>query len=267
VRKVARSDRALRGADNDFGLLRGMLAAALRRALRRPLDSIAILLAVAVSLTILINALFLQSGRHPAPMLRAHARTPVVTTTTTTTTTGAFERMIPRPRPFELTRAVPLPAPRSQAQTITMIQQELARRGFYEAPPDGVWGPKSDAAVHAFAKRAGLKVAAEPGEPLLRMIAGSSVKAAPALASAPPKPVARDTLTPSDTALPSPRLMAVQRALADFGYGQINPTGIEDAQTRAAITAFERARNLPPTGRLSDQLVRELSAMSGRPLE
>jgi peptidoglycan hydrolase-like protein with peptidoglycan-binding domain len=105
------------------------------------------------------------------------------------------------------------------------------------------------------------------GEPLLRAIARSSIKPPPKLASAPPAVIARDTLTPADTALPSPRLMAVQRALADYGYGQIKPSGLEDAQTRTAITAFERERNLPPTGRMSDQLVRELSAMTGRLLE
>jgi peptidoglycan hydrolase-like protein with peptidoglycan-binding domain len=62
-------------------------------------------------------------------------------------------------------------------------------------------------------------------------------------------------------------VLAIQRALADFGYGQINPTGIYDPATRAAIEKFERDRRLPVTGQVSEQLVRELSAMTGRPLE
>ena len=62
-------------------------------------------------------------------------------------------------------------------------------------------------------------------------------------------------------------MLAVQRALADFGYGQIKPTGVEDADTRAAIEKFERSRQLPVTGTISDRLVRELAAMTGRPLE
>ena len=62
-------------------------------------------------------------------------------------------------------------------------------------------------------------------------------------------------------------MLAVQRALADFGYGQIKPTGVYDPDTQAAIEKFERDRRLPVTGQISDQLVRELAAMTGRPLE
>ena len=38
-------------------------------------------------------------------------------------------------------------------------------------------------------------------------------------------------------------------------------------RTRAAIEKFERDRGLPVTGQISDRLVRELAAMTGRPLE
>ena len=61
--------------------------------------------------------------------------------------------------------------------------------------------------------------------------------------------------------------MAVQRALADFGYGQIKPTGVFDPDTGAAVEKFERYHRMPVTGQISDRFVRELAAMSGRPLE
>jgi peptidoglycan hydrolase-like protein with peptidoglycan-binding domain len=280
VPNVAKSRRVSRGIGYDYGLMRRLAGAVLRRALRRPLDSIAVLLAVVLSLVIVVNALFLQSGRHPAPMLHARARH------APHDTTGALARMIPRPRPPELTRATVAPpaeplqpptpaARRGIADTIIRIQKELAIRGFYDGTPDGIWGPKTDAAARAFAERAGVKGPVEAGEPLLKLIAHSPIKATPvktaavkeAPVPAPAAPSARDTLTASDTALPSPRVMAVQRALADYGYGQIKPTGIEDAPTRAAIAAFERDHNMPPTGRMSAQLVRELSTLTGRPLE
>ena len=38
-------------------------------------------------------------------------------------------------------------------------------------------------------------------------------------------------------------------------------------QTRAAIEQFERARRRPVTGHVTEQLVRDLAAMTGRPLE
>jgi hypothetical protein len=66
---------------------------------------------------------------------------------------------------------------------------------------------------------------------------------------------------------PSKRVLAVQRALADFGYGQIKPTGEYDANTRLAIEKFERDHRLTVTGQVSDRLVRELAAMTGRLLE
>ena len=50
-------------------------------------------------------------------------------------------------------------------------------------------------------------------------------------------------------------------------HGQIKPTGTYDPETRAAISLFERERQLPVTGQVSDRLTRELSAMTGRPLE
>jgi hypothetical protein len=61
--------------------------------------------------------------------------------------------------------------------------------------------------------------------------------------------------------------MAVQRALAEFGYGQIKPSGVIDAPTSVAIEKFESEHKLPATGRLSDRLLNELANMTGRPIE
>jgi hypothetical protein len=66
---------------------------------------------------------------------------------------------------------------------------------------------------------------------------------------------------------PSPRVAAVQRTLADFGYGQIKPSGLVDEPTSAAIAKFEREHKLPVTGRLSDRFLSELAGMIGRPID
>jgi hypothetical protein len=65
----------------------------------------------------------------------------------------------------------------------------------------------------------------------------------------------------------SKRVVAVQRALAEFGYGQLKPTGIVDSETQAAIQKFERERKLPVTGQASERVLRELSALTGRAVE
>lgn len=62
-------------------------------------------------------------------------------------------------------------------------------------------------------------------------------------------------------------MAAVQRALAEYGYGQLKPTGTIGPDTHAAIEKFERERKLPVTGQLSDRLVRELAAVIGHPVE
>jgi hypothetical protein len=63
------------------------------------------------------------------------------------------------------------------------------------------------------------------------------------------------------------RVMAVQRVLAEFGYGQIKATGILDEATSVAIEKFESEHKLPVTGRLSERLLTDLAAMTGRPLD
>jgi peptidoglycan hydrolase-like protein with peptidoglycan-binding domain len=66
---------------------------------------------------------------------------------------------------------------------------------------------------------------------------------------------------------PSQRIQAVQRVLSEYGYGQLKSSGLPDDATSQAIEKFEREHKLPISGRISDKLVRELAAMTGRPIE
>ncbi len=63
------------------------------------------------------------------------------------------------------------------------------------------------------------------------------------------------------------RIAAVQRALTEYGYGQLKPTGVVGTDTQAAIQKFERDRKMPVTGQLSDRLIRDLTVLTGRPIE
>ena len=108
-------------------------------------------------------------------------------------------------------------------------------------------------------------------EPAVPLRAHKEDKAVVAHPVAPPKPnaapVARQDPIAELIAPPKPRMLAIQRALADFGYGQIRPTGVYDSETRGAIEKFEREHSLPVDGQITDRFVRELAAMTGRPLE
>ena len=66
---------------------------------------------------------------------------------------------------------------------------------------------------------------------------------------------------------PSPRVVAIQRALADFGYGPLKATGNYGSDTIAAVKKFERDRKMPVTGQISPRLLQELSALTGKPIE
>src|SRR5205085_563157 len=145
------------------------------------------------------------------------------------------------------------------------------RRGFYEGSIDGVYGSKTDSAIRDFEQATGLKSSSEPNAALLLTITRSNVKAAKAAivgtsAGRAVLPPARNDPN-AETHAPSKRVMALQRALAEFGYGQLKPTGFIDRDTKSAIEKFERERKLPITGQISDRIARELAALTGRPLE
>jgi peptidoglycan hydrolase-like protein with peptidoglycan-binding domain len=251
--------------DDRSGSPLAALASVLQFVARRPKDAIAVGLAVLAAGGGMANALFLQSGPHPAPIF---APQPVVKIASNEST-GAVMAMLPRPRPSELDqpKADAPPANRLRPEIVAEIQRELARRGFYDGAVDGVYGGKTDAAIRDFEQASQLKPSAEPNEALLKSIKAVPVKAA---ALTPPLPVPRPVprYDPIAEILgPSKRVMSIQRALADFGYGQIKVTGVINPETEAAIEKFERERKLPITGQVSDRLARELASMTGRPLD
>jgi hypothetical protein len=174
-------------------------------------------LAFAAVSAILVNALFLQAGRHPAPM---------------------FGSVTTMPMPAVAAPANPLPRPRPVEADATQSESK-------------------------------------PGEPRAADPLANLVKttnAAPVVPSVVPRPPAAiPVYSHNDTAavagLGSRRVAAVQRALTEYGYGQLKPTGIAGSDTQAAIQKFERARKLPVTGQVSDRLVRELTATIGHPID
>ncbi len=230
------------------------------RVRRHPIDAVGLSLMLALTAIALANALYLQTGKHPAPMRSIAA-------VQATDTTGSLIAM-PRPRPAEVAapaKQVAVPT-RPHGQVIADIQKELVGRGFYDGAVDGVYGPRLDAAIRDFEQAAGLRSGAQPDEDLLVLIALSSAKAdkkkpTQSAAKTPPQPPQAGQRN-----IPVRRVVAVQRALAEYGYGPIKTTGVFDEATKAAVEKFERERRLPISGQMSDRLMRELAAVTGRPL-
>jgi len=251
--------RSKRSSDNDakprFALL--------QRLGWSPRDAVGFIVVVLAAVAIVVNGLLLQAGPHPAPMFKdSVAAIPAAPREAS----KDAAKVLPRARPPETTGKAD---PRPTAEIVADIQRELARRGFYDGVVDGRYGPRTDAAVRDFEQASGLKASAEPNEALLAAIKRSNTKPPKAPSGLRPQvlpQVQQIRLEPSADAA-SKRVVAVQRALAEYGYGQIKPTGTVDADTKVAIERFERERRLPITGQISDRFTRELAAVTGRPLE
>jgi hypothetical protein len=220
-------------ADTGRGLVMRIL-------LHSPKDLVAGALAVAAIGAIVANALFLQSGPHPSPMFGSVVTLPAPAPSVSP---------LPRPRPAEATKAEAAPAePR-------VVESRIA---------DKAADIKAVESKAADIKASDTKAA----DPLTNLVKATS--AAPVATSSIPRPPApipfpshNDNLAPGG----SRRVAAVQRALTEYGYGQLKPTGTIGSDTQAAIARFERERKIPATGQMSDRMVHELSAMIGRSID
>jgi peptidoglycan hydrolase-like protein with peptidoglycan-binding domain len=270
VRNAVRTSRGARAADEDRSRERWFVLQALGWTHR---DAVAFGVALVGIVAVVVNVLFMQKGPHPAPMFKSGliAGAPPAATPAKEMPVAAIPRARPAdpaPAPAKVEAAVPA---RPSTEVISDIQRELARRGYYDGVIDGRHGPRTDAAIRDFEQAAGFKPSAEANEALLQAIRRANVKTAKQTTTGAttgrgaPQPVRNDPI--ADKLTSSKRVLAMQRALAEYGYGQIKPTGVVDAETRAAIEKFERERKLPVTGQASDRVARELAAITGRPLE
>ncbi|WP_298367439.1 peptidoglycan-binding domain-containing protein [uncultured Bradyrhizobium sp.] len=223
----------------------------LRLLLHSPKDLVAGVLATSAIVAILINALFLQAGRHPSPMFGGS-----VVTLPPPAPAAAATSPLPRPRPAEAAARSVEPAIVEPTKPVDVkpVETKPAESRSVEAKPVE---PKS--------------VEAKPVDPMASLVmkstaappaAASSPAAAPSGVIRPPAPIPTQHLSPAGK-----RIAAVQRTLTEYGYGQLKPTGTIGADTQHAIAKFERARKLPVTGQMSDRLVRELSAMIGHSID
>jgi hypothetical protein len=262
-----RRRRGAKAAAVDADTERGL---ALRILLHSPKDTIAGMLAFAAACAIVTNAVFLQSGPHPAPMFGA-----------TIVNLAATPSLLPRSRPAEADAAY------SESRSTEFRSNE---KGNELKASDLRIGEPKVAEKTSEAKQAEPR-AADPMANLVRTTTTPSPSPQPAVAAAAPPEHPVRAATPSPSPQPSMtaalssssnamrppvsippltgsrRVAAVQRALTEYGYAQLKPTGTIGSDTQVAIQRFERDRKLPVTGQVSDRVVRELSAMIGHPVE
>jgi hypothetical protein len=228
---------------------RGLL---MRVLLHSPKDTIAGLLAASAVVAIITNALFLQAGRHPSPMFGSVVTLPPPA--------PAVASPLPRPRPVE---AAARPV---EPQPVETKPAEPAKPSELRVEPRASDSKPSDSRTSDSRTSDSRSSDSKTSDPMTNLVLKStSAPAAPANVVRPPAPIPSRGETTQSAG--SKRIAAVQRALTEYGYGQLKPTGTIGSDTQAAIAKFERDRKLPVTGQMSDRVVRELSAMIGHSVE
>lgn len=195
------------------------------------------------AITIIVNGVYLQHGPHPAPIFAIK----------------------------------PLPVAPSRESVGSVQRQHAIQHGV--AQHDLAPAPAHPVMVEPARPRptAVPSPALAHKDPIAELLAGHSVQSSPqphappplhhaALPAVPPVPPVPIPAPSRSLVQPSRQVLAVQRALSDFGYGQLKPTGLMDEETRAALKQFQGTHNLPATGELNDQVKRELADMVGHDL-
>jgi peptidoglycan hydrolase-like protein with peptidoglycan-binding domain len=149
------------------------------------------------------------------------------------------DRVIPQGSPAE-----------NRVAMITSVQRELQERDYEPGAADGIESLQTQAAIMAYQSDAGLAITGVASDDLLRhMVLGEDASSMSR----------RPGISPEGKEL----ISAVQRFLRGQGYRPGPADGVPGRATRRAISAFERDRDLPPTGRVSGKLVREIVAIGG----
>ncbi|MCA1411346.1 peptidoglycan-binding protein [Bradyrhizobium yuanmingense] len=207
----------------------------MRVLLHSPKDTLAGLVAVAAIAAIVANALFLQTGRHPAPM---------------------FGTVINLPAPSSVPLSNPMPRPRPVGADTSPLEPRATE--FRVEPKPVEPKPAERAAEKPPEKPVEATASTRSNDPMTNLVKATT--STPPAALRPPAPIPAQSPA-------ARRIAGVQRALSEYGYGNLKITGSMSAETQAAIQKFEREHKMQVTGQVSDRLLRELAAAIGRPVE
>ncbi|WP_029008288.1 peptidoglycan-binding domain-containing protein [Azospirillum halopraeferens] len=156
--------------------------------------------------------------------------------------------------------------------SLMALQRALQQAGYDPGPVDGAMGARTRAAIRAYQQDSGLPVTGEPSPGLYARLSGAATAgSADAYGRAPSgaygqggtydqaPPAVRGQLPPAGAMAADPDLIAdVQLALRREGYGIATVSGTLDAETRAAIRAYQRDSGLPVTGEPDRRLLAAL---------
>jgi hypothetical protein len=201
-----------------------------------------------------LNALFLQDGRHPAPLFGARTLAPEPIQTAA--------KPAPRPAPTDVARvgepdpikAEPAPHAKAAKPEARSDAAALTAEILKSAPPAPAAAPAAGPAKPVKKREA---VASRDA---IGSLLGPAPKPAAAAAkpAAPPRPAAAVPAAAA-AAGPDQGVISAQRALQRLGY-VVKPDGVMTPELRKTIEKFEADNNLPPTGQLGPKVVKALAS-------
>jgi Putative peptidoglycan binding domain len=172
------------------------------------------------------NALLLQMGRHPTPVLASVAHDPLSASASTAAPPGTVEPVAPH---------LP-PTPTSEYSTASAPAGDISRATQASAPDiTSSFAPAAQDKQHQSSASKGERRFAALGPDQI----GALLRGKPDDGSFLVRPA--------------------QVALAKLGYA-VKSNGVEDGATRRALRQFERAHGLTPTTKISSELVKQLKA-------
>jgi len=196
---------------------------------------------------IIVNAAFLQSDRHPAPMFQTRSHGAIVT--------GDV--------PVKSTDRVPTRPVAGVPGKIQKIQTLLQKHGYDVGEVDGVFGARTQTAIMEFERDRGYPQTGRVTPLLLKRLNRRRPADVPKPVTAPSSKAPTATSAPKATDASRDDIILVQRALSDLGYGPIDIDGVLGNQTAQAIQRFELDRGMPITGNIGDRIVAELVLIGG----
>ncbi|MGJ0534617.1 peptidoglycan-binding domain-containing protein [Methylocystis sp.] len=201
-------------------------------------------IAAVAAIGVPMNALFLQDGRHPAPLFSSPPSNAVL---------GAPTPPARRPAVIEsarIERDANVPA---RATPKDPIANKIEKLDVAKSPDGGKSAPAKADPPHAADKKRdaiGLLIVGDP--PPIKASANKVDKA--------DKAASADKTAPVDK-----NVLYAQRALLKLGY-VVRSDGVLNGATRHALEKFEGDAGLPVKGRITPKLLQQLAARSRLPL-
>ena len=138
------------------------------------------------------------------------------------------------------------------------IQARLIELGFLTGRADGIFGPRTRAALEAFQAYCGFEVTGEKDEKTLGMLFGDPA----ALPTPSPTPMAKGARDGEDVT----DIKDIQERLRELNYLAGNADGIFGAGTENALKAFQELNGLEITGIADEETVKALGAAQAVPM-